>query len=179
LTDTILRELPPNPNLLNYHTRRQLTTLMSERYTLQSSAYPEKWIQSLCQIDGITGVHLLRHQIRLRKADSVDWEQLIEAVENRLRFHWKEIAIKTMTDRTEPRRRFALPTAMSYQNRKVIEGVDQSKSIPLAAELYKIHGITTLIFYQQTITVKRGFNFSWKELSPQIIRVLKHYSPGE
>lgn len=179
MTETILRELPPNPNLLNYHTRRQLTTLMSERYTPQSSAYPEKWIHNLCKIEGITHVHLLRHQIRLRKAERISWDQLIEAVENRLRFHWNGIAISTLSERTETRRQFALPEKISFHKRIVIEGVDHAETIHLAAKLYKIPGITTLIFYQQTVTVKRGFNFSWKELSPQIVRVLRNYSPGE
>ena len=179
MAETILREFPPNPNLLNYHTRRQLTAMMSERYTPQSSSYPEKWIQSLCNVEGITNVHLLRHQIRLRKTEQINWDQLIKAVENRLRFHWNEIAISTLEERTEPRRQFALPDEIFFQRRKVIEGVDQSKNTSMAAELYKIPGITTLIFHQKTLIVKRGLNFSWKELSPQIFGVLKNYTPGD
>ena len=152
---------------------------MSERYTPQSSSYPEKWIHNLCKIEGITHVHLLRHQIRLRKADLINWDQLIEAVENRLRFHWNTIAIKTLAERSEPRRRFALPAEISFQNRTVIEGVDQSKNIPLGYDLYKIPGITTLIFHQKTVTVKRGFNFSWEELSQKILMALNNYTSGD
>lgn len=178
MSETILREFPPNPNLLNYHTRRQLTLMMSERYTPQSEFYPESWIQDLSRTEGVTNLHLLRHQIRLRKDGTRKWDEIIRTVENKLRLHW-DVRIHMGAVRTDLRRDFHFPSGNLFPERTVFEGVNQSRAHPLAQMLYEIPGITTLICMGEKVTVKRALHYSWKELGPGIQQVLSKYNHGK
>jgi len=174
-SEVILREFPPNPHLVNYHTRRQLTTMMSERYTPKSENYPEKWIAALADILGLTNIHLMRHKLRLKRNPDLPWETIAHAIETVLRAYWKAIEIQSAPEDVEAHRDFKLPEKLHFEDRKVYEGVRHAQQYYLAERLYGIKGITTVVFYRDTLTIKRGYCYQWRELAPQIKKELQVY----
>ncbi|MCF7805512.1 MAG: NifU N-terminal domain-containing protein [Candidatus Marinimicrobia bacterium] len=174
ISETILREFPPNPNLVNYHTRRQMTTMMSERYTPDSDWYPSGWTRKLGAIAGITNIHLMRHKLRLKRNPEMSWDKIIPSVEAVLIGAWEGIEIKEAPEVVNDRREFELPDGLYFEKRRVFEGVDHSKKYTPAEKLYEIPGITTLVFYKDQVTVKRGYCYPWEEIEPEVIEVLQN-----
>lgn len=173
--NTILREFPPNPHLVNYHTRRQLTAMMSERYTPNSERYPEQWIAALADISGLTNIHLMRHKLRLKRNPDIPWENLTPKVEKILPEYWDSVKIQPVSNDVDARRDFDLPESLYFEKREVYEGVHHSKKSELAARLYEIQGITTLVFYRDTVTVKRGYCYPWEEIEPKLQQILWNF----
>jgi len=171
----LLREFPPNPTLVNYHTRDQLTTLMSERYRPGQETYPRPWITSLGAVSHLRAIHIMRHKLRLKKQEEAEWSGILARVEDILTHAWDIQGIESV-ERRAIRHEFPLPKELSFERRTVYEGVDHSREHPLAARLFDIPGITTLVFYRETVTIKRGLCFPWTELVPKIGRVLKEYA---
>jgi len=170
----IIREFPPNPNIVNYYTRQQLTTRMSERYIPGRPEYPHEIIRLLSEIPGITSIHLLRHKLRIKKDGDVEWDSMIPEIEQVLQKVWKTQEI-IPGEREDIRRSFRLPEGIYFEKRAVFEGVNQSQQHPLAEKVFRIHGIATAIFYQDQLTIKRSCCFPWDELSPQIVHVLSEF----
>ena len=171
----ILREFPLNPTLVNYHTRQQLTTMMAERYRPGRKKYPRPWIASLGAIPHLDAIHVMRHKLRLKKRNSAEWSGILARVEPVLKEAWDIQRIEEV-ERRATRHAFPLPSGLFFEKRAVYEGVDHSREHPLAAQLFDIPGITTLVFYRGEAIVKRGMCFPWPELIPQIGRVLKEYA---
>lgn len=170
--ETILREFPPNPYLVNYHTRRQLTKQMSERYLPGKNEYPESWISALGGLEALSNIHIMRHKLRLKRRGESGWDDIIDEVERILCRHWNPIEIHELPGRIDTRRSYRLPDGMEFEKRRVYEGVYHSRNHQLAARLYQISGITTLVFYQGEVSVKRAYCFPWGELEPQILQCL-------
>ncbi len=167
----LIREFPPNPNIVNYYTRMQLTTKMSERFKPGQRDYPHEIVAKLAEIQGITSIHLLRHKLRIKKAGDAEWGSMIPEVEQVLQRVWKVHEI-IPGERENVRRAFRLPETMYFEKRAVFEGVDQSGKYPLAEKLFRIHGIATAVFHWYQLIIKRSCCFPWDELSPQIAQVL-------
>ncbi len=167
----ILREFPPNPNIVNYYTREQLTTMMSERYKPGRREYPKAIVTRLSRIDGISAIHILRHKLRLKKFPRARWNTIVPSVEQILRDEWESDEIQSVK-RDDIRRTFPMPRGMFFEKRQVFEGVDHARRNPLAARLYRIKGIATVLLYQNQITIKRSCCFPWEELEPKIASVL-------
>jgi|GEM_PF-1475040 len=175
--NTVLREFPPNPTLVNYHTRLQLTKQMSERYLPGKEDYPESWIAALGHIDGLKAIHVLRHKVRLKRREGVDWSHITSSVEDVLHHHWEYVNIRQTGRPDDIRRKYRLPREMYFDSRQVFEGIYHSRSHGLAQQLYDIYGITTLVFHHQTLMAKRGYCFPWEELEPQILLRLENFDP--
>lgn len=148
--------------------------MMSERYTPESDWYPSEWLKALGIVGGITNIHLMRHKLRLKRDPEVSWEKIIPPVEAVLIGQWGDIVIEEAPEEIETRREFKLPENLYFEKRQVYEGVDHSKNFALAEQFYQISGITTLLFYQNSLVVKRGYCYSWEEIEPEVIEALQN-----
>lgn len=144
---------------------------MSERYKPGRREYPKDIVTRLSRIEGINAIHILRHKLRLKKLPQSNWETIVPIVEQILRDEWEPEEIQPVK-RDDIRRTFPMPGGMFYEKRQVFEGVDHARRNDLAAQLYQIKGIATVVFYQDKVVIKRSCCFPWEELEPKITSVL-------
>ena len=168
-------ETLPNPNLLSLHSRLELTHAMSEKYKGSVLPPDESWLHLLLRIDGIEGVDVLRHHLRLRKQRNLSWEPLLPLLQESLGVrdeHW--LKAPPSEEQEQRQRDFDWPMTPAFpvledERPLVFEGVDVASEHSLARELFAFPGLVMIRLSPTKLLCKRALPFSWEELQPAIL----------
>lgn len=165
-----------NPNLQNVHVPFELTREMKERYTAPASASMPLWVQEMLALEGVTEVDLLRHHIRLRKTPSWEWPELREGIERVLMEEWGPFTW-SQEEPTTRKKSFLVPHEYEVPwELMAFEGVDAAQDDPLAQACFALPGVILVAYVRGALSIKRGACFAWASLSPELERILAHFS---
>lgn len=173
--ERVVCEFPPNPNLVLYWTRRQLTLEMKERFSEPASESMPLWIQQLLCISGIQEVDLLRHCVRIRRDPSCSWESLTDSIHSILAHHWEGIEWSSEVA-SERRWSRSLPECYVSEKRYVFEGVHVAQEHTLGRALFEIPGIIVASIFQETLMLKRAASYEWDEIQASLPSILDETS---
>lgn len=173
---SIVSEYPPNPNLLNFHMRQELTVEMSERFDANSSpdvlsmTYP--WVADILSLKDIHKISLMRHHVRFRKSKDADWSDLFPEIKRIFLQYRNPIDFVQLEKRKDMYRDFPVNPSCPASGRLVFEGTLEAEAHPLAKKLFSFHGLTVVVCAHDKLSLKRSCAFSWEELLPRIKKMI-------
>lgn len=158
----LAREAAENPNVLVYHTTRELT-----REVIDGRGPGE-----VRAVAGVRKATANRYRLRVHRDPAVAWEDLLERLDAAARAATGAPALEPCPPAGDDYRPFAL--AAPNERKLVVEGVAAAAADPLAAGLFAIDGVAEAIFERGSpeVTVRKGRLFDWMALGPRIIMAL-------
>lgn len=166
-----VREFPPNPHVVVFHTESRLTEEIVETYLVRSPGTARGWIRRALDLPGLRVLSLNAYRIRVQKQKRARWRPLLDPFEQLLR---EELGIEGICDLIEEecrRRRFAWHG--ESLDRRVFEGRLQARSCPVAGKLFRLHGVAEVIIEGHEVEVRKCPLASWRELAPEVERILE------
>jgi hypothetical protein len=168
------REFPPNPHLIVYHVRFELTRAVVEGYAPGRGGSPPPVVADLLNIPHIRGVQFFRYELWVRRAPDAAWRALTGTIEAVLLRHLDIGEIRQFADE-QRYMTFAL-APFHLAKPLVFEGVEASVSHALARQLFAIAGVAEVFFTTGQVRIRKGAAFGWEEMQSRLEAVLRCFA---
>lgn len=170
------REFPPNPHVVVFHTDARLTDAIVETYLARSPGAAAGWVRRALDLPGLRVLSINPYKISVQKRKQAHWSPLLTPFARILRDDLGVGKIGELVEEESRSRRFSWHG--DALGRKVYEGRAQAAACPVAGRIFGLHGVAEVIVEGHEVRVSKSPLLPWRELAPEVERILEQVGAG-